>query len=106
MAEGTDPIANKNARAELIKHGVDTSKLSISCTKGIVEIRGTLIFTGRGSEGTNIESLTERIKTLERIIRSISYERGVVWRLDNWQKLGARWAPTKVFQKQIEKQSK
>ncbi|HCJ66808.1 MAG TPA: hypothetical protein DHV62_05635 [Elusimicrobia bacterium] len=83
---------NHGVKTELVKRCIDVSKVCISTTKGNVEIKGQMQFTGQGvniyDSPTTIASM---LRKLELAIRAISYVRGVKFQFDSWKRMGSHW---------------
>ncbi len=86
---------NNAVKTELVKRWVDTSKVRISTTKGNVELKGSLEFTGQGTSIYDSPStVMNMLKNLELAIKSLSNVRSVKFELDSWKKTGGRWEYT------------
>ena len=91
---------NNNVKQELTKRWIDISKLRISTTKGVVEIKGAISFTGQAGGDTELSTIMNKLKNIDRAIRGINYVRDIHWKLDNWKKIGSRWVPSEIEEKQ------
>ncbi|MDD5687818.1 MAG: hypothetical protein PHE88_08315 [Elusimicrobia bacterium] len=87
---------NNNVKIELVKRWVDVQKLRICTTKGNVEIKGSLEFTGRAAQDLEAVAVMNLLKNLDLALKGISNLRDVKWDLDCWKKVGSRWQPAKV----------
>lgn len=94
---------NNNVKVELVKRWIDVQKLRIASSKGIVEIRGALGFTGKNEQSMEIPAIMGVLKTLDMVLKGLPNVRDVKWHLDNWQKLGVNWQLTKVGEKEQKK---
>lgn len=94
-----------NVKTELIKRYVDVTKLKIDCTKGSIEIQGTLEFTGQGKWAMDtIQTINNALKKYDIVIRSLSNVRNLKWKLHSWEQKGRRWsyAPSPGIRKKNE----
>ncbi|MBN1384847.1 MAG: hypothetical protein JW983_08205 [Elusimicrobia bacterium] len=85
---------NNAVKTELVKRWVDTQKLRITTSKGYVEIKGELVFTGKLATDMDRAAIISFLKTLDMMLKGLPNLRGVKWKLDAWQKVGVRWEPT------------
>lgn len=82
---------NKLVSEELIKKYVDVSKLRISTTKCVTEIKGELVFTGSLAGETDPGVILNMMRKIDLGLKSITYLRDVRWKLENWEKKGSKW---------------
>ena len=82
-----DRTINIRVDQMLVRRGIDTSKLSVSTTKGAVVITGFL--KGR-SKSSSLKSGAD-VKQLDFHIRRILNVKSVNWQLSNWRHEGGRW---------------
>jgi hypothetical protein len=94
---------NNNVKTELVKRWVNTQKLRITSTKGNVEIRGDLEFTGKYAGEMDNASTQSFLKTLDLALKGLPNLRSVKWQVTGWQRVGARWVPNEIEQKRAEK---
>lgn len=71
----------------LVRRGIDTSKLTVSSTKGSVMVTGFL--KGR-SKNTELKQGAD-IKMLDSSLRRIPNLKGIQWNLTNWRRDGTAW---------------
>ena len=96
---------NKHVLEVLVRCWVETRKLRINTTKGNVDIKGELEFTGQGK--ANIDSPVVVINILKRIdsgIKAIPKVKSVIYSVAGWKKHGNRWmyAPTREMMREDE----
>ena len=94
---------NNNVKIELVKRWINVQKLKITTTKGNVEIKGELDFTGTASKDMEAASILNMLKTVDMALKGIPNTRDVKWNLDRFQRVGARWQPTKSLKADKEK---
>lgn len=97
-----DWLINKSVLERLIRSWIDVSKLRINTTKGNVEIKGGLEFTGQAKAG--IDSPVVIINTLKKLdpsLKAIPNVKTVKYDFSGWKKQGARWnyVPSKEQEK-------
>ena len=94
-----------NVKIELTKRWVDVAKLKIFCTRGVVEIEGSLEFTGQGKSAMDsTQTIANALKKYDAALRSISMVRDIKWRLVGWEIRGRMWSyhPTAEIKKRDE----
>ena len=94
---------NNNIKIELVKRWINVQKLKITTTKGNVEIRGVLEFTGTAAQDMEESAILGMLKTVDMALKGIPNTRDVKWNLDRFQRVGARWQPTKSVKSDKEK---
>ena len=82
---------NNNVKIELVKRWMNVQKLKITTTKGNVEIKGDLDFTGKAAQDLEESAVMNMLKTLDMALKGIPNLRDVKWNLDCFQKVGSRW---------------
>ena len=93
---------NKHVLEFLVRAWFDTSKIRIATTKGNVEIKGNLLFTGQGKQ--NVDSpvvVMNLLKKVDSALKGIPKVRTVKYEFTGWKKSGIRWEynPTKEQEK-------
>jgi len=96
---------NKNVMERLVRAWIDTSKLKILTTKGNVEIKGDLEFTGQAK--ASIDSpivIISMLKKLDSALKGIPRVRLIKYDFSSWRKAGAKWEynPSREQQKKDE----
>lgn len=79
-----DRLINVRVDQVLVRRGIDTSKLTVSSTKGSVMIAGFL--KGR-SKNSDVKQGSD-LKMLDASLRRIPNLKGVNWNLTNWRREG------------------
>ena len=82
---------NRKVKNELVKRGLNLSKIKISSTRGIVELRGELEFLTAQSKTISPEQVQLLLHQLDLSIRAIPGVKMIKWKIKNWQKMGTRW---------------
>lgn len=82
-----DRMINIRVDQTLVKRGIDTSKISVSSTKGSVSITGFL----KGRSKSNELKSSNDVKQLDMSLRRIPNLKGVTWHLTNWRRDGTAW---------------
>ncbi|MDO8734579.1 MAG: hypothetical protein Q7K21_05425 [Elusimicrobiota bacterium] len=95
---------NNNVKIELVKRWINVQKLKITTTKGNVEIKGELDFTGSAAKDLEESAVISMLKTLDMALKGIPNTRDVKWNLDRFQRVGARWQITKSLKAEKEKE--
>lgn len=95
-------MINKSVLERLVRSWIDVSKLRINTTKGNVEIKGSLEFTGQAKAG--IDSPVVIINTLKKLdpsLKAIANVKTVKYDFSGWKKQGVRWiyAPSRQQEK-------
>jgi len=91
---------NKNVKAELVRRWIDVNKLRISTTKGNVEIKGSLEFTGQGKNVYDSPvTVIHLLKNLESTIKALPTVKSIKFQLDTYKKTGTRWEYTSPKEK-------
>jgi len=96
---------NKHVTELLVKRWIDVTKLRINTTKGNVDIKGALDFSGQ--EKANMDTPVVVINLLKKIdaaLKGLPKVRTVSYTLVGWAKQGTRWAyaPTRDMMKKDE----
>ena len=86
---------NNNVKIELVKRWINVQKLRITTTKGNVEVKGDLEFTGKASQDMEESAIVSMLKTLDIALKGLPNVRNIKWELDCFKKVGARWQATK-----------
>ena len=84
---------NNNIKVELVKRWIDVQKLRIMCTKGNVEIKGELEFTGKLAAERDPTTVINFLKTLDLVLKGLPNVKSIKWDLHGWNKVGAKWVP-------------
>ncbi|MEK8023154.1 MAG: hypothetical protein AAB229_05035 [Candidatus Hydrogenedentota bacterium] len=80
-----DRMINIRVDQMLVRRGIDTSKLTVSSTKGTVMIAGLLKARSRNQDVKQGSDL----KMLDASLRRIPNLKGVNWHLSNWRREGS-----------------
>lgn len=102
----TDWQINNNVKIELVKRWINVQKLRITTTKGNVEIKGDLEFTGKALQDLEESAVMNMLKNLDMALKGISNLRDVKWNLDCFQKVGSRWQAIKSLKIERAKKEK
>ncbi|MBL4888747.1 MAG: hypothetical protein JKX97_01845 [Candidatus Lindowbacteria bacterium] len=82
-----DRLINIRAEQALVRRGVDTSKLTVSSSKGNVTISGELKARSKRYEITKGSDM----KQIDMSLRRVPNLKAVTWVLQNWKKSGSTW---------------
>jgi hypothetical protein len=89
---------NSQVIAELTRNWVDLKRLNISTVNGVIYIKGLLIFHHHDSKVENPKAILqkqvieeEKIKRIEKRLKSIEGVKAIRLNFTNWIKEGLRW---------------
>ncbi|MFH0947817.1 MAG: hypothetical protein V1833_02315 [Elusimicrobiota bacterium] len=88
---------NNNVKIELVKRWINVQKVRITTTRGNVEIKGDLEFTGSAAKDMEESAIMNMLKTLDMALKGLPNIRDVKWDLDSFQKTGSRWQTSKLL---------
>ena len=86
---------SKTIKHELVKRYIDVTRLGISTTKGIVEIKGDMNFQVKADNEKEFAAVAEKIKKIDIALRHVAFVREIHWKLANMKKVGLHWVPIK-----------
>ncbi|MFH1282840.1 MAG: hypothetical protein ABII27_04170 [bacterium] len=98
---------NRSITERLVRAWIDTTKLRINTTKGNVDIKGELNFTGQAK--ASIDSpmvIINMLKKLDYALKAIPNVKVIQYNFAGWSKQGLRWEynPSKEQDKKDKKE--